>query len=110
MQNDYISREAALERRPTCGDCIHAKICEHMPTLTGFDKSNVAYCQSFTNAADVVDVEKAMQFLEGYAFKDDKEVYTNGTTLVPLFRVKQALVDKAYNGFCGAMMGGNNDA
>ena len=46
-----------------------------------------------------VDVEKALAFIADYAFKDDKEVYTNGTVLVPLFRVKQALVDKAYNGF-----------
>ena len=50
-------------------------------------------------AADVVDVDKAMKFLEDYAFKDEKEFYTNGTILVPLFRVKQAFVDKAYNGF-----------
>ena len=47
---EYIEREA------TCGDCIHAKICEHIPVLTGFDKNNTAYCQSFRNAADVVEV------------------------------------------------------
>lgn len=46
-----------------------------------------------------VDVEKALEFVEDYAFTDDKKVYTNGTVLVPLFRVKQAFVDKAYNGF-----------
>lgn len=48
-----------------------------------------------------VDIEKALKFIESYAFKDEKEVYTNGTILVPLFRVKQALIDKAYNGFRG---------
>ena len=47
---EYIEREA------TCGDCIHAKICEHIPTLTGFDRNNIAYCESFRNAADVVEV------------------------------------------------------
>ena len=52
-------------------------------------------------AADVLDVDKAMRFIEDYAFKDEKEVYTNGAVLVPLFRVKQALVYKAYNGFFG---------
>ena len=41
-----------------------------------------------------------MKFIEGYAFKDEKRVYTNGSMLVPLLRVKQAIEDKAYNGFC----------
>ena len=50
---------------------------------------------------NIVDVDKAMEFIESYAFKDDKEVYTNGTVLVPLFRVKQAIVDKAYYGLFG---------
>lgn len=48
--------------------------------------------------ADVAEVEKAMEWLEGYTFADEKQVYTNGTVLVPLFRVKQAFLDKAYNG------------
>ncbi len=54
--------------------------------------------ESNANKAQTVDVDKAMAFVEEYAFKDDKEVYTNGSILVPLFRVKQAFVDKAYNG------------
>lgn len=45
-----------------------------------------------------IDVDKAMKFIEDYAFIDIKEIYTNGTILVPLFRVKQAIIDKAYNG------------
>ncbi|MBQ5655941.1 MAG: hypothetical protein IIV14_00720 [Bacteroidaceae bacterium] len=51
----------------------------------------------------MVDIDKALEFIEEYAFKDHKEVYTNGAELVPLFRVKQALIDRAYNGFysCG---------
>ena len=49
-------------------------------------------------AVDSVDAGKALEWLEGYTFTDTKQVYTNGTVLVPLFRVRQALKDKAYNG------------
>lgn len=31
------------------------------------------------------------EFLEGYSFIDKKEYYTNGTKLIPVFRVEQAL-------------------
>lgn len=48
---------------------------------------------------DQVDVDKAIQFIEKYSFEDKERIYTNGSILVPLFRVKQSLVDKAYNGF-----------
>lgn len=47
---------------------------------------------------DAVDVDKALEWLEGYTITDTEKVYTNGTVMVPLFRVKQALKDKAYNG------------
>ena len=47
---------------------------------------------------DVVDAEKAMEWISKYAFADNDEVYTNGSMLVPLFRVKQALIDKSYEG------------
>lgn len=47
---EYTGREA------TCGECLHAEICEQMPTLTGFDPTNIAYCKAFRNAADVVEV------------------------------------------------------
>ena len=50
------------------------------------------------DAVDAVDADKALEWLEGYTFTDTKQVYTNGTVLVPLFRVRQALKDKAYNG------------
>ena len=49
-------------------------------------------------AVDAVDADKALEWLEGYTLTDTKQVYTNGTVLVPLFRVRQALKDKAYNG------------
>lgn len=35
--------------------------------------------------------EKVLKFVKEYAFKDRKEIYTNGTILVPLFRVEYAL-------------------
>ena len=31
------------------------------------------------------------EFLLDYSFKDEEEVYTNGSLLIPTFRVKQAL-------------------
>lgn len=31
------------------------------------------------------------EFIEGHSFKDDKEIYTNGSRLIPTFRVEQAL-------------------
>ena len=51
-----------------------------------------------TPAVDAVDIEKALAWLEEYSILDRHEVYTNGALLVPLFRVEQALIDKAYNG------------
>lgn len=37
---------------------------------------------------------KVADFIMDYAFKDEKEVYTNGTILVPLFRVLDAILQK----------------
>lgn len=37
---------------------------------------------------------KVADFIMDYAFKDEKEVYTNGTILVPLFRVLDAISQK----------------
>ena len=34
---------------------------------------------------------KVIDFIIDYSFKDSKEVYTNGTILVPLFRVLDAI-------------------
>ena len=31
------------------------------------------------------------EFAKAYGFKDDKEIYTNGSELIPIFRVKQWL-------------------
>lgn len=38
------------------------------------------------------------KFAKEYGFKDDKEVYTNGSDLIPIFRVKQWL--EHYNKLC----------
>jgi hypothetical protein len=35
---------------------------------------------------------KIVDFIIDYSFEDKKEVYTNGTILVPLFRVLDALI------------------
>lgn len=53
----------AEHMKHTCGECIHSEICEHMPTLTGWDALNQAYCRAFRNAADVVEVETVAQML-----------------------------------------------
>ena len=45
--------------------------------------------------AAVVDVDKAILWLKDYVFED---IYTNGTRLIPYFRVLQAFRNKAYNG------------
>lgn len=49
---------------------------------------------------------KIIDFIMDYSFKDSKEVYTNGTILVPLFRVLDAIEQKGnqYQTF-----GGNNE-
>ena len=37
---------------------------------------------------------KIIYFIIDYSFKDSKEVYTNGTILVPLYRVLDAISQK----------------
>ena len=55
--------------------------------------------------AAVVDVDKAILWLKDYVFEDSRKIYTNGSRLIPYFRVLQALRDKAYN----AKMEGGSD-
>lgn len=45
---------------------------------------------------------KIVDFIIDYSFKDKEEVYTNGTILVPLFRVLDAIVQegKEYQESC----------
>ncbi len=48
---------------------------------------------------------KIIDFIMDYSFKDSKEVYTNGTILVPLFRVLDAIEQKGNQ----YQTGGNNE-
>jgi hypothetical protein len=44
---------------------------------------------------DISDEErKIIEFIIDYSFKDSKQIYTNGTILVPLFRVIDAIIQK----------------
>lgn len=87
MENDLISRSA-----------LYSKICALTSNIGLYDADEVERILKEANAVDAVDADKALEWLEGYTFADTKQVYTNGTVLVPLFRVRQALKDKAYNG------------
>jgi hypothetical protein len=48
---------------------------------------------------------KIIDFIIDYSFKDSQEVYTNGTILVPLFRVLDAIEQKGEQ----YQEGGNNE-
>ena len=37
---------------------------------------------------------KIIDFITEYSFKDSQEIYTNGSILVPLFRVLDAIIQK----------------
>lgn len=54
------------------------------------DTSVSSRLQYITDEKDI----KVADFIMDYAFKDEKEVYTNGTILVPLFRVLDAISQK----------------
>lgn len=58
------------------------------------------YDKGYADGKKDVDVEKALAWLQGYTTTDTEQVYSNGCVFVPLYRVKQAFEDKAYNGFC----------
>jgi hypothetical protein len=48
--------------------------------------------KSRINATTLTDEQlKTIDFIIDYSFKDEKEIYTNGTILVPLFRVLDAI-------------------
>ena len=48
---------------------------------------------------------KVIDFIMDYSFKDNKKVYTNGTILVPLYRVLDAIEQKGNQ----YQTGGNNE-
>lgn len=51
----------------TCGDCIHADICEHNPSLE-FSRENIAWCDSFKDKTDVVEVRHSQWFFTEYEY------------------------------------------
>lgn len=75
------------------------KNCPQNQYTGGYVATTTTEWTSFTVPTNTVDVDKALEWLEGYVIKDSLQVYTNGSLLVPLFRVRQALKDKAYEGF-----------
>jgi len=56
-------------------------------------KKDISVSSRLQYITDEKDV-KVANFIMNYAFKDDKEVYTNGTILVPLYRVLDAISQK----------------
>lgn len=75
------------------------KSCPHNQHTGRYVMTTTTKWSNFTVPTDTVDIDKALEWLEGYVIKDSLQVYTNGSLLVPLFRVHQALKDKAYEGF-----------
>lgn len=84
--NDLISR-SALQKEIDCCDIE-----------TYADRQTIIEQIALAPAVDAVEVDKAMAWLEGYTMTDTKQIYSNGIVYVPMFRVEQAFVDKAYNG------------
>jgi hypothetical protein len=56
-------------------------------------KNDIAVSSRIKHITDEEQI-KIIDFITDYSFKDSKEVYTNGTILVPLFRVLDAISQK----------------
>jgi hypothetical protein len=56
-------------------------------------KNNVSVSSRLKHITDEEHL-KIIDFIIDYSFKDSQEVYTNGTILVPLFRVLDAISHK----------------
>jgi hypothetical protein len=56
-------------------------------------KNDISVTSRIQNITDL-EQRKVIDFIIDYSFKDSKEVYTNGTILVPLFRVLDAIIQK----------------
>ena len=60
--------------------------------MTQKEIKNTLEVKSRLNISSFTEEElKIIDFIINYSFKDSKEVYTNGTILVPLFRVLDAI-------------------
>ena len=103
MNEDLISRSALSEKLQAHHDFFVNGWggFSNLPTKDKIRVDEITNCIAEVMnapAVDAADADKALEWLEGYTLTDTKQVYTNGTVLVPLFRVRQALKDKAYNG------------
>lgn len=56
-------------------------------------KNDVAVASRIQHITDEKDLE-IVDFITEYSFKDEKQMYTNGAMLVPLFRVLDAIIQK----------------
>lgn len=56
-------------------------------------KKDVSVSSRLKNITDKEQLD-VVDFIIDYSFKDSKEVYTNGTILVPLYRVLDAIGQK----------------
>jgi hypothetical protein len=53
-------------------------------------KNDISVSSRIKHITDEKDL-KIIDFIIDYSFKDEKQVYTNGTILVPLYRVLDAI-------------------
>ena len=74
-----------------CKDCGNEK-CKNLGTLPkGYDCA-LWQPESESKVNEQMEFSETFEkFAKEYGFKDDKEVYTNGSELIPIFRVKQWL-------------------
>ena len=47
---------ATEHRMKTCGDCIHAELCEHNTGVPLFNPANEAYCRAFKDKDNFAEV------------------------------------------------------
>lgn len=59
-------------RVATCGDCIHADVCERIPFYTEFSRSNPACCKDFKNTQNLAPVVRCKDCKWLYDEPDDR--------------------------------------
>ena len=94
MESEKVKEiKKALEQQGNCGIMYEVnnekRICKFihykdiLTLINELEKEKTEHLKQFA--------ENVLKFVKEYAFKDSKEIYTNGTILVPLFRVEYAL-------------------
>jgi hypothetical protein len=74
-----------------CKDCGNEK-CKNLGTLPKGYNCALWQPESESKVNEQMEFPETFEkFAKEYGFKDDKEVYTNGSELIPIFRVKQWL-------------------